>query len=126
MIQIDSGKFRIAKADHEKALRAFTKILEYQQAHPEIYYYTWSRSYFMEAEDNPDHEIWMFIDEYDDRQKYWESLQNALKNNPASAEHFREFLELTVPGSATKDGATVGVRRETWTELEELRVEFNR
>ena len=123
MIQIDSGKFRIAKADHEKALRAFAKILQYQQAHPEIYYYTWSRSYFMEAEDNPDHEIWMFIDEYDDRQKYWESLQNAHKNNPASAEHFREFMALAVP---EKDGSAVDHRRETWTELEGLRVVFNR
>jgi hypothetical protein len=97
MTQIDSMRFRIAKADHEKALRAFAKILEYQQSHPELYYYTRSRSYFMQAEDNPDQEIWMFIDEYDDRKRYWESLQNAIKNDPVSAENFRAFMELIVP-----------------------------
>ena len=119
MTQIDSMRFRIAKADHEKALRIFTRILDYQRSHPELYYYTRSRSYFMTAEDNPDHEIWMFIDEYDDRKKYWDSLQNAMKNDPASAENYRKFMGLVIPGTAPKG-------HEVWTEMEELRVEYNR
>jgi hypothetical protein len=126
MTQTDSMKFRILKKDHEKALQAFPKILQYQQAHPEIYYYTRSRSYFMDAEDNPDYEIWMFIDEYDNREKYWDSLQNAMKNDPASAENYRNFLTLMIPGSATESGSAAGLRHEVWTEMEELRVEFNR
>ena len=115
--QIDSMRFRIAKADHEKALRVFSKILGYQQSHPELYVYTRSRSYFMDAEDNPDQEIWMFIDEYDDRKAYWESLQNAIKKDPTSAENYRTFMELVVPGTAPKG-------HEVWTEMEELRVDF--
>ena len=39
----------------------------------------------------------MFIDEDDDHDKYWESLQNAMKNDPASAENNRKFMELSSP-----------------------------
>ena len=117
MTQIDRMEFRIAKTDHGKALQIFTKILDYQRSHPEIYYYTRSRSWFMEAPDNPNHEIWMFIDEYDDREKYWNSLRQALMNDPASADYYRGWSEILVPGTTPKG-------REVWTELEELRVEF--
>ena len=117
MTQMDSMKFRIAKGDHEKALRAFANILGYQRSHSTLLAYTRSRSYFMDAEDNPDQEIWMFIDEYDDRKAYWESLQNAMKNDPTSAENYRTFMELVVPGTAPKG-------HEVWTEMEELRVDF--
>jgi hypothetical protein len=88
MTQIDSMRFRIAKADHEKALRAFAKILEYQQSHPELYYYTRSRSYFMQAEDNPDQEIWMFIDEYNDRKRYWSPFKMRSKMIPSAQKTF--------------------------------------
>ena len=117
MTQIDRMEFRIAKADHGKALELFTKILGYQRSHPEIYYYTRSRSWFMEAPDNPDQEIWMFIDEYDDREKYWKSLQEAITNDPASTENNRRWAEILVSGTVPKT-------HEVWTELEELRVEF--
>ena len=117
--QIDSMRFRIAKADHAKALEMFKKILGYQRAHPELYDYFLTRSYFMEAPDNPDHEIWMFIDEYDDREKYWKSLQNAMKNDPTSAENNRRWMEMVVPGFIPKG-------HEVWTELEELRVDFRK
>jgi len=119
MAQMDSMKFRIAKGDHEKALRAFTKILDYQRAHPELFVYTRTRTFFMDAQDNPEQEIWMFIDEYEDRKAYWESLQNARKNDPISAENYRAFMQLVVPGTVPKG-------HEVWTELEELRVEFDR
>ena len=117
MTQIDRMEFRIAKTDHGKALELFTKILGYQRSHPEIYYYTRSRSWFREAPDNPGHEIWMFIDEYDDREKYWNSLQQAIMNDPASADNNRRWAEILVPGTTPK-------AHEVWTELEELRVEF--
>src|SRR3974377_2636956 len=52
MTQIDRMEFRIAKADHGKALELFTKILGYQRSHPEIYYYTLSRSWFRQAPAN--------------------------------------------------------------------------
>ena len=118
MTQIDSMRFRIAKADHEKALRVFTKILDYQRSHPELYHYSRSRSCLMDAEDNPDQEIWMFIDEYDDREAYWDSLQKAMRDDPTSAENNRTWMELIVPGTTPKG-------HEVWTEMEQLRVEFD-
>jgi hypothetical protein len=68
MTQIDRMEFRIAKSDHGKALELFTRILGYPRSHPEIYYYSLSRSWFGKAPDNPHHEVRMFIDEYDDRE----------------------------------------------------------
>jgi hypothetical protein len=114
---MDRMECRITKADHDKALKLFTEITEYQRSHPEIYYYTRSRCWFMEAPDNPDHEIWMFIDEYDDREKYWKSLQEAITNDPASTDNNRRWMELLVPGSVPKG-------HEVWTELDALKVEF--
>src|SRR6516165_4520298 len=99
MTQIDRMEFRIAKSDHDKALELFARMLGYQRSHPEIYYYSLSRSWFREAPDNPDHEIWMFIDEYDDREKYWTSLQQALMNDLASADNNRQWREILVPGT---------------------------
>jgi hypothetical protein len=89
-------EFRIAKTDHHKALALFTTILNHQRSHPEIYYYTRSRSWFMEAPD---------------------SLQQALIKDPASADNNRRWAEILVPGTTPK-------AHEVWTELEELRVEF--
>src|SRR3974377_2451954 len=109
--QIDSMRFRIAKADHEKALPVFTKILDYQRSHPELYHYSRSRSCLMDAEDNPDQEIWMFIDEYDDREAYWDSLELVQRNDPTSAENNRRWKEILVPGTVPK-------HHEVWTEAE--------
>jgi len=119
MIQIDSMRFRIAKADHAKALKLFKEILGYQRAHPELYHYFLTRSYFMDAPDNPDHEIWMFLDEYDDREDYMNSLQKARATDQASAENNRRWMEIVVPGYVPKD-------HEVWTEMEELRVDFRK
>jgi hypothetical protein len=112
-------RYRIRKADHEKAKTLFAEVIEYQHSHPEIYYYTRSRSFFMEAPDNADEEIWMFIDEYDDREKYWNSLVNALANDPKSEENKRRYIEMIVQDSLPKE-------HEVWTEVDELRVEFDR
>jgi hypothetical protein len=109
-------EFRIAKADHGKALELFTKVLDYQRSHPEIYYYARSRSWFREAPDNPNHEIWM-SSMNDDREKYWNSLQQAIMKETASADNNRRWAAILVPGTTPKV-------HEVWTELEELRVEF--
>ena len=61
----------------------------------------------------------MFIDEYDNRDDYWRSLQSALSTDASSAENNRRFMELVVPGSVPKG-------HEVWTEMDELRVAFKR
>ena len=119
MTQIDTMRFRIAKADHAKALELFKGILGYQRSHPELYHYTLSRSYFMDADDNPEQEIWMFIDEYDDHEAYWKSLQEAIKSDPTSAENHRRWMEIIIPEYIPKG-------HEVWTEMEALRVDFRK
>jgi hypothetical protein len=116
MTQIDSMSYRVEKADHDRAVALFKDMLDYQRSHPELYHYTRSRTFFMDAPDNPDQEVWMFIDEYDDREKYWASLMNAAQNDPQSAENRRRWAEIVVQPPPTG--------HDVWTELDELRVEF--
>lgn len=114
--QIDSQQFTIRKQDHEKALALFSKILKYQQAHPEIYYYTRTRVFFREDPNNSENEFWMFMDEYDNREVYWEALMNAATTNPESASHLAAWKALIVPPAP--EGHIV------WTEAQELRVQY--
>ena len=114
--QIDSQHFTVRKNDHDKAVALFAGILNYQKAHPEIYYYTRSRSFFREDPTNPDHEIWMFIDEYDNRAVYWQSLLDAAANDANGAANLAAWQALVVPPPPT--GHIV------WTEIQELRVQF--
>jgi hypothetical protein len=72
----------------------------------------------MAADDNPDEEIWMFIDEYDDREAYMSSLLNAQKTHPTSADNYCRFMEIAISNSIQK--------REVWTEMEALRVDFRK
>jgi len=114
--QIDSQQFAIRKQDHEKAITLFERILKYQHAHPELYYYTRTRVFFREDPTNPDHEIWMFIDEYDNRAVYWQSLMDAAAKDAESAANMTAWKALIVPPPPT--GHVV------WTEIQELRVHF--
>src|SRR3974390_631315 len=114
--QIDSQHFTVRKNDHDKAVSLFAGILNYQKAHPEIYYYTRSRSFFREDPTNPDHEIWMFIDEYDNRAVYWQSLLDAAANDANGAANLAAWQALVVPPPPTC--------HIVWTEIQELRVQF--
>src|SRR3974390_894286 len=114
--QIDSQHFAVRKNDHDKAVALFAGILNYQKAHPEIYYSPRSRSFFREDPTNPDHEIWMFIDEYDNRAVYWQSLLDAAANDANGAANLAAWQALVVPPPPT--GHIV------WTEIQELRVQF--
>jgi len=116
MAQVDTMTFRIAVEDHDRAIALFTDILQYQREHPELYYYSRSRTFFRPADDNPDHELWFFIDEYDDRDKYWESLMSALQSDPRSAENQRAWADIVLP--------PLPKGHEVWTEIDPLRVEY--
>jgi hypothetical protein len=114
--QIDQQYFTIRAADHNKAVAIFSEILAYQQAHPEIYYYTRSRSYFRPDPDNPEHETFMFIDEFDNRDVYWKSLMDAMANDSSSAANNAAFAALVVPPAPTG--------HIEWTELKDLRIQY--
>lgn len=109
-------KYRINKADHDKAIKVGRDYLDYEYAHPELFHYTRTRFYFMDAPDNPDEEIWMFIDEFDDYDDYLASLVAARASDPETQKKAAAVESLFVPGSLSD--------RERWTEAEESRVDF--
>ncbi|MDR1414301.1 MAG: hypothetical protein LBI96_00690 [Odoribacteraceae bacterium] len=118
MTQIDIGKMRVKKENHARAVEIFADMLRYQHAHPELFYYSRTRSFFMDAPDAPDEEIWMFIDEYDNREKYWNALITSVDGNPLLLEKLHAcFSILTPPASRLAP-------HETWTEIEEMRISF--
>lgn len=116
MSQIVTAEIPAKKSDHDAMLAALKDFMDYQRAHPEICEYTKTRFYTTDAPDNPDEEIWMFIDYLDDYQKYMDSLQAAATTDPEVQQHFRRIMGLAVTGFITD--------RQFWTEAEELRVDF--
>ena len=116
--QVDIGKMRVKKENHEKAVEIFADMLKYQHSHPELFYYSRTRSFYMDAPDNPDEEIWMFIDEYDNREKYWNALLSSTKDNPVLLEKLQKCFSVMSPP------ATHLVQHEVWTEIKELRIVF--
>jgi hypothetical protein len=118
MTQVDIGKIRVKKENHAKAVEMFTDMLNYQHSHPELFYYSRTRSFFMDAPDNSSEEIWMFIDEYDNREKYWNALITSIKDNPALLEKLNKCFSIMSP-PATRLAA-----HEVWSEIEEMRVVF--
>jgi hypothetical protein len=115
--QIDTVHVTFRKADHDKAVELLSRVLAYQAAHPEIYYYSRSRTYFREDPSNPEHELWMCVDEYDNREVYWQSLMQAVASDPDSAANMAAFQALAVPPPPAG--------HLTWTEIQELRVQFD-
>ncbi|MFD4407697.1 hypothetical protein ACFWPH_33520 [Nocardia sp. NPDC058499] len=108
-------KYRVKKADHDRAIEVSRDYLDYEYAHPETFHYTSTRFYFMDAPDNPDEEVWMFIDWFDDFDDYENSLHTAQKVDLIAQEKRRAFFSVVVPDSLTP--------RERWTEAERLRVD---
>jgi hypothetical protein len=118
MTQVDIGKFRVKKENHAQAVEAFVDMLNYQYSHPELFYYSRTRSFFMDAPDNPDEEIWMFVDEYDNREKYWNALITSTKDNPILLEKLHRCWSVMNPPVSHL------IEHEIWTETEEMRVVF--
>lgn len=109
-------RYRVRKENHEQALKVFREYLDYEHAHPEIYHYNKTRYYFMDAPDNPEEEIWMFIDWFDDYNDYVDSLKKSVINNPVAKDIQTRTVNLFVPDSLSE--------REHWIEAEQLRVDF--
>ena len=116
MIQIAIMRMRAKKSDHDKVEQAFKDYMDYEHEHPELFHYSSTRFYFMDAPGHPGEETWMFIDHFDDYQKYLDSLGKAVGSDPTTQEHFRRCMALMVPHSVSE--------RELWTEAEQLRVDF--
>lgn len=101
----------------KKAMALFSKVLKFQHSRPDLYYYTRTRVFFREDPADPEHEIWMFMDEYDNREVYFKSLMDAASNDPESASNMAAWKALL--GPPAPEGHIV------WTKAQELRVQYD-
>jgi hypothetical protein len=116
MTEIATIKFETMKGDHDKVLKAVRDYMDYEFAHPELFKYTSTRFYFMDAPDNPEVEVWLCVDHFEDFDEYAASLEEAREKDPDTLKYFMAVFSLLVPGS--------DVTRDRWTEAEELAVEM--
>ena len=113
--QIDTESYTIRVSDHDAVVSILSKIFDHQRSHPDVYYYTRSRSYFRPDPDNSDHELWMLVTEYDNREAYRKSLTDSLSGQHTTTE-IAALQELSVPATTAESAV--------WTEFPELRVQF--
>ncbi|MTV81787.1 hypothetical protein [Secundilactobacillus folii] len=114
---VDMMRVRIPKKDFKKARKLAGEILEYQQEHHELYAYDHTQVYVTDSTDYPDDNVWMFIDQYSNREDYLESLVNAAKSDPQSTKNRSDFYAMLTKGQTPK--------HETWTVLPELVVDYS-
>jgi hypothetical protein len=111
-------RWRVPKENHEKQFEFWREALDYQRSHPEIFHYTRSRFYTF-TEEGSSEEHCMFLDEYDNREAFDETMKTMRENpevTPIVDAWFPKWDAVIVPGS--KENGAV------WTEVEKLRVEF--
>jgi len=112
-------KWRIPKENSKKHLELLRWLMDYQRSHAEKFYYTKSR-FFTFTEEGSSEENWMNIDDHEHREdfdKQWKAIREDPEVSKTMDEADRKMDALVVPGSMKKD---------VWTEVEELRVEFRK
>ena len=117
MKQIVTMRYRVKKSDHDAALKAFGDFMDYERDHPELFHYTHTAFYYMDAPGHPEEELWMFIDQFDDYQDYVDSISATVANDPIAQQHYQNCMALVVPDGWSEDD------RLLWTEAEDLRVD---
>ena len=119
--QIDQGVI-VFKAEDEAAIQAAAKqVLEFQQVHPEHFYYTRTRVYlapYTNADGNIDasKRLLTFFDEFDNYLVYFASLLTAGPRRPAVLRLARRMLKYAQPSDARDHRGHI-----TWTERQDMR-----
>ena len=129
--QLGISGFKAKKADHDEIERGFRAVLDFEEAHPEMYRYSSTRYYTRDVPENPDEEeYWMFIDSSYDYAEYMASLKSA-----AQRPETKEAQALISKVFAHADGFLTGDADlsdglpnlmsiiEHWTEVPSLRVQ---
>jgi len=116
--EITIVRLRARKADHDQFEKALRGYMDHEYAHPELFHYNSTRFYFMDAPDNPDEEIWICIDRYEDFgfEAYAASLENARETDPETQKHAVATASLLAPGFVPY--------RERFTEAPKLAVDM--
>jgi hypothetical protein len=120
--QIDQGVV-VFKAEQEAAVLAATKqALEFQQASPDIFYYTRTRLYlapYANADGTIDasKQLLTFFDEFDNYPVYFAALLTAIPRRPVVLRLGRGMLKYAQPSDGRDHRSHI-----TWTERQDLRV----
>ncbi|MFC6180747.1 hypothetical protein [Lactiplantibacillus daowaiensis] len=128
--QLGISGFKAKKADHDEIEHGFRAVLDFEEAHPDLYQYSSTRYYTRPVPENPEEEYWMFIDSSYDYAAYMASLKAA-----AQRPETKEMQALIGKVFAHADGFLTGDASlsdglpnlmsiiEHWTEVPSLRVE---
>jgi hypothetical protein len=113
--QTDRLEFRVHESNHDEMVTTLTRIIQYQQAHPELYYYTRSRTFFRSDPSDATKEIWMTIVESDNQGVCAQSQLDAAASDAQAASNQVAFQALlTTPPPS----------HYTWTEETNMRVQY--
>jgi len=120
--QIDQAVMVIKAEDEAAALAAAKKTLAFQQASPDVFYYTRTRIYmapYVNADGtlDPAKALLTFFDEFDNYPVYFASLLTAAVTRPAVLRLGREFLRHAQQSDSRDHRGHI-----TWTERPEMRV----
>lgn len=128
--QLGISGFKAKKADHDAIEQGFRAVLDFEEAHPDLYRYSSTRYYTREVPGNAAEEYWMFIDSSYDYAAYMDSLKSA-----AQRPETKEMQGLIGKVFSHADGFLTGDADlsdglpnlmniiEHWTEVPSLRVE---
>ena len=120
--QIDQA-FMVAKAEErQEVLAAASAVLEFQQAHPDAFYYTRTRIYTApyantDGTTDPAKLLLTFFDEFDNYLVYFAALLTAVAKQPGIVRYQRGLLKYSQSADAADKRGHI-----TWTERQELRV----
>ncbi|RRG10035.1 MAG: hypothetical protein DUD32_07540 [Lactobacillus sp.] len=127
--QLGISGFKAKKADHDAIERGFRAVLDFEEAHPDLYQYSSTSYYTRDVPENSEEEYWMFIDSSYDYQAYMESLKSAAQRpetKQAQALISKVFAHADgfLTGDADLSDGLPNLMNliEHWTEVPSLRV----
>lgn len=123
MSEVETMHYRVLKKNHDKMIEALVKALDYQKANSSLINYSLSRTWFREAPDNPEQEIWMLMDESSNHEKYAETMKTA-ESDVTAGDFRQQFIDMVIPDKPFS-GEEVGLAHVVWQEIPELHVELH-
>ena len=120
--QVDQAVMVLKTEKEAAAVAAAKQVLEAQQAHPNLFYYTRTRIYlapYIKADGTIDasKQFMTFFDEFDNYLMYFAALLTAALRRPAVLRLAREFLN-----HAQKSDEQHQLGHITWTERQDMRI----
>lgn len=123
MTEVETMHYRILKKNHQKMIQALVKALDYQKAHPSLIHYSLSRTWFRQAPDDSEQEIWMFMDESNNHTEYAKTMKTA-EGDQTAGDFRQQFIDMVIPDKPFS-GEDASLTHVVWEEIPELHVELH-